>query len=80
MQLRFSTFASQAGFNAGDGIRFFQINGSRTSDILNLPSTSNVALPGQWIFRTDEASVEAGGCNTKGEAFLIHCRVLGYFS
>ncbi|XP_073244634.1 uncharacterized protein [Porites lutea] len=57
---------SKAGFNAGDGIRFFQINGSRTNDILNLPSTSNVALPGQWIFRTDEASVEAGGCNTKG--------------
>ncbi|XP_073243989.1 sushi domain-containing protein 2-like [Porites lutea] len=57
---------AQAGFNAGDGIRFFQINGSRTGDVVNLPSTSNVAVPGQWMFRTDEASVEAGGCNTKG--------------
>ena len=56
----------QGGFNAGDGVRFFIIPGSRTNNILNLPSTSNVARDGQWMFRTDEASVEAGGCNTKG--------------
>ena len=56
----------QGGFNAGDGIRFFVIDGSRTNDILNLTYTTNVARPGQWMFRTDEASVEAGGCNSKG--------------
>ena len=59
-------FELQGGFNAGDGVRFYIIPGSRTNNILNLPSTSNVARDGQWIFRTDEASVEAGGCNTKG--------------
>ena len=59
----------QGGFNAGDGIRFFNIPGSRTNDILNLPSTSNVARPGQWMFRTDEASVEAGGCDSRGTIF-----------
>ena len=59
----------QGGFNAGDGIRFFVIPGSRTSDILNLPSTSNVARAGQWMFRTDEASVEAGGCDSRGTIF-----------
>ena len=59
-------FELQGGFNAGDGVRFFIIPGSRTNNILNLPSTSNVARAGQWMFRTDEASVEAGGCNTKG--------------
>ena len=49
-------------------MRFFVIPGSRTNDILNLPSTSNVARDGQlpWMFRALEASVEAGGCNTKG--------------
>lgn len=57
---------AQGGFNAGDGVRFFIIPGSRTNDILNLTSTSNVARDGQWMFQTDEASVEAGGCNTKG--------------
>ncbi|XP_073243987.1 uncharacterized protein [Porites lutea] len=46
---------AQAGFNAGNGTRFFQIKGSRTSAIANLPSTSNVAVPGRWIFKTDEA-------------------------
>ena len=56
----------QGGFNAGDGVRFFIINGSRTNDILNLPYTKGVARVGQWMFQTDEASVEAGGCNTKG--------------
>ncbi|XP_020611647.1 protein mesh-like isoform X3 [Orbicella faveolata] len=56
---------AQGGFNAGDGIRFFVIPGSRTNDILNLPSTSNVARAGQWMFRTDEASVEAGGCDSR---------------
>ena len=59
-------FELQGGFNAGDGVRFFIIPGSRTNDILNLTFTSNVARDGQWMFQTDEASVEAGGCNTKG--------------
>lgn len=61
--------ALQGGFNAGDGIRFFNIPGSRTNDILNLPSTSNVARDGQWMFRTDEASIEAGGCDSRGTIF-----------
>ena len=61
-------FELEDGFNAGDGTRFFVISSSRTNDILNLPSTSNVARDGQLprMFRTDEASVEAGGCNIKG--------------
>ncbi|KAJ7365959.1 Sushi, nidogen and EGF-like domain-containing protein 1 [Desmophyllum pertusum] len=60
---------AQGGFNAGDGIRFFVIPGSRTNEILQLPSTTNVARAGQWIFQTDEASVEAGGCSSKGIFF-----------
>ena len=56
----------QGGFNAGDGVRFFIIPGSRTNNILNLPCTSNVAPDGQIMLRTDEVSVEAGGCNAKG--------------
>ncbi|XP_074631718.1 sushi domain-containing protein 2-like [Acropora palmata] len=62
---------AQGGFNAGDGVRFYVIEGSRTNDILNLTSTSNVGRPGQWIFRTDEADVEAGGCNSKGSLTIF---------
>ncbi|XP_078360277.1 sushi domain-containing protein 2-like isoform X2 [Oculina patagonica] len=57
---------AQAGFNAGDGRRFFSIPGSRTHQVLNLPSKSNVGKPGRWMFRIDSAKIEAGGCNTKG--------------
>ena len=66
----------QGGFNAGDGIRFFNIPGSRTNEILNLPSTSNVALAGQWMFRTDEASVEAGGCESRGTVVCLLLHIL----
>ncbi|XP_078360273.1 sushi domain-containing protein 2-like isoform X2 [Oculina patagonica] len=57
---------AQAGFNAGDGRRYFSIPGSRTHQVLNLPSKSNVGKPGRWMFRIDSAKIEAGGCNTKG--------------
>ena len=40
-----------AGFNAGDGIRYYTIPGSRTSSIINIPSTTNVGIPGTWIFK-----------------------------
>ena len=59
-------FELQGGVNAGDQVSFFIIPGSRTNNILNLPSTSNVARDGRWMFRTDEPSVKARGCNTKG--------------
>ena len=60
------TITLQSGFNAGDGFRFFVIPGSRTNNILSLPSTSNVARCGQWMFRTDEAIVDAGACYSRG--------------
>lgn len=62
---------AQAGFNAGDGIRFSMIPGSRTSAILNLPSTSNVAIPGRWMFRIDQAEIKIGGCNVEGSLTLF---------
>ena len=62
-------FFWQAGFNAGDGIRYFSIPGSRTHQVINLPTQSNVGNPGRWLFRIDNAKVEAGGCNTKGNSY-----------
>ena len=43
-----------AGYNAGDGIDSFTINGSRSSSILNLTRTSNVGIPGTWIFKVGQ--------------------------
>ncbi|XP_078419579.1 sushi, nidogen and EGF-like domain-containing protein 1 [Cetorhinus maximus] len=55
--------AAQAGFNAGDGKRYFNIPGSRTDDIVDVEMTTNVGIPGRWVFRIHDAQVEVGGCN-----------------
>ncbi|KAI4888995.1 hypothetical protein NFI96_019092, partial [Prochilodus magdalenae] len=55
--------AAQAGFNAGDGRRYFNIPGSRTDDVVEVESTTNVGYPGRWVFRIDDAQVQVGSCN-----------------
>ena len=46
------------GFNAGDGARFFTLPESLFEvDVLNLESTSNVGIPGTYIFRVDQSEV-----------------------
>ncbi|XP_012889103.1 PREDICTED: sushi, nidogen and EGF-like domain-containing protein 1 [Dipodomys ordii] len=50
------------GFNAGDGQRYFNIPGSRTADMADVESTTNVGVPGRWAFRIDDAQVRVGGC------------------
>ncbi|KAH0623980.1 hypothetical protein JD844_007213 [Phrynosoma platyrhinos] len=57
------TPCKQAGFNAGDGKRYFNIPGSRTDDIVDVEMTTNVGIPGRWVFRIDDAQVQVGGCN-----------------
>jgi hypothetical protein len=50
---------AQAGFDAGDGVNFFTIPGSRTAAVLDLQNTSNVspATPGLWSFAIREGAV-----------------------
>lgn len=62
--------SSQAGFNAGDGKRYFNIPGSRTADVVDVEGTTNVGYPGRWVFRIDDANVEVGGCNNSGKNLL----------
>lgn len=57
-----SFIGAVAGFNAGDNMRFFNLPETFTSadDItgrLNLEETSNVALPGVYIFRVDQNAI-----------------------
>ena len=42
-----------AGINAGDGVNFITIPESRTVNIRNIDQTSNVGIPGVWIFQVD---------------------------
>ena len=43
-----------AGFNAGDQINSYIIPGSRTPSIINITTTSNVGIPGTWIFKVGQ--------------------------
>ncbi|XP_060113639.1 alpha-tectorin-like [Heteronotia binoei] len=48
---------AQAGFNSGDDKNYFSIPGSRTAEIINIIKTSNVHVPGVWVFRVDHFEV-----------------------
>jgi len=45
-----------AGINAGDGVNSITIPGSRTPSIINITQTSNVDIPGVWIFKVNEGT------------------------
>ncbi|XP_061173563.1 fibropellin-1-like [Saccostrea echinata] len=51
------TKSTQVGFNAGDGVNFFSVPGSMTDTVLNLPQMSNIMIPGQFVFRVDQAKI-----------------------
>ena len=42
------------GVNAGDGIQSATVPGSKTQDIIKVATTSNVEIPGMWVFRVNE--------------------------
>jgi nidogen (entactin) len=42
---------AQAGFNAGDDVRYTTLPGSGSENIKDLSILSNVAIPGVWVYR-----------------------------
>ncbi|KAJ8300970.1 hypothetical protein KUTeg_022489 [Tegillarca granosa] len=54
---------AQAGFNAGDGENYYSIEGAQTAAVVNFTITSNVGVPGKWVFRVDGKSVEDVKCH-----------------
>jgi len=53
--------AAQAGISAGDGITSVTIPGSRTPAIINIDQTSNVEIPGVWVFQVDSSDINGSG-------------------
>ena len=45
-----------AGINVGDGINNTNIPGSLTPSIINITRTSNVGIPGVWMFKVSEGN------------------------
>ena len=62
---RVLSFVSQVGYDAGDGRHYFTVPGSRTDDIENISTTSNVGVDGRWLFRTDGYShIDTTNCQS----------------
>ena len=47
---------AQVGIDAGDGVRFISVPGALTDEIINIPTTSNIGIPGVWILQGEGAS------------------------
>lgn len=65
------TVPAQVGFNAGDGIRFFAVPESRKLEIINIDTTSNVDIPGVWMFRVDQEDILNAGCTDNSDGKII---------
>ena len=48
---------AQVGFNSGDGVNFAAVPASRTPDIINIDTLTNVDIPGVWIFQVNEERI-----------------------
>ncbi|XP_063799566.1 alpha-tectorin [Pseudophryne corroboree] len=58
---------AQAGFIGGNLTTFFSVPGSRSPDIVNIEETTNVNMPGRWLFKIDGKEIDpASGCSHKG--------------
>ena len=57
---------AQVGYDAGDGTNYYALPESRTPEIINVSSMSNVNISGLFVFRVDSAEIIQGGCNTNG--------------
>ena len=46
-----------AGINAGDGVNHITIPGSLTPSIINITQSSNVGIPGVWMFKVGKRNI-----------------------
>ncbi len=67
-------FPGQVGLNAGDGTRFFSHPDSFSSRLTNIHTTSNIGIPGVWIFKVDGEEVVSAGCSTGNNSELFNIR------
>ena len=44
---------AQVGYDAGDYINYYTVNGSMTPSIVDIETTSNVGIPGMYVFEVD---------------------------
>ena len=67
------------GFNAGDGVRFYELPGSRTPEAREVEDSSNVGVEGVYAYRVDDETGIIGPEveHYEGETHLILVQVVG---
>ena len=66
---------------SGQNITYY-LDGSCTQDVEKLVETSNMAIPGKWIFRLDGEQIESSECNSEkyiSEPLLINPNFVSIF-
>ncbi|XP_030847139.1 sushi, nidogen and EGF-like domain-containing protein 1 [Strongylocentrotus purpuratus] len=61
-----SSSPAQVGFNAGDGVNYYSVPGSRTAAVVDIETTSNIGVSGRWVFRTDNSNIKGLASTTSG--------------
>ncbi|XP_033763976.1 sushi, nidogen and EGF-like domain-containing protein 1 isoform X2 [Pecten maximus] len=65
---------AMVGFNAGDGVNSYTINGSLSADVTNLVNRSNVGVPGKFLFRVDGDTIQPADQNLTNNNNNTGCR------
>ena len=71
----FDRLHAVAGISAGDGINFNTIPESQTAEIINVDETSNVGIPGVWMFQAGKSMLPV-----LDVTFLGNISIAGYSS
>jgi len=70
----------QIGFNAGDGVNYHSVEGAQTDAVINLTLTSNVNVPGKWMFGVSSVEIRDVKCSHDGECsrlmFRVYCDLI----
>ena len=61
-----------AGINIGNGVNHVTVHGSQTLSMLDAEKTSNIGVPGVWIFRVDRGNIHT--------YVYVHANICTYIS
>ncbi|KAK3592810.1 hypothetical protein CHS0354_009257 [Potamilus streckersoni] len=66
--------AAVVGFNSGIVGKYYIVNGSGSVDVLNLAKTSNVGIPGKYVFQLDGDTIGDLKCDIEDDFMSISPR------
>ena len=62
---------AEVGYDAADGISFYNTPASGTENILSIANTSNVGVGGVWALRLDEEEFPVITCTDRSKELII---------